>query len=45
MNDKLKAKNTTVNDKIKVKDTKTSDVPDPSCCTAPPDGDPGPIKP
>ena len=37
-----------MNDKIKVKDTKTHTKdtnPDPSCCTAPGDGDPGPIKP
>jgi hypothetical protein len=39
MSDKLKTKE-------KVKDTKSSDqTPDGSCCTVPPDGDPGPIKP
>ena len=39
MNDKHKDKT----DKVKGKD-KTADQ-DPGCCTAPPDGDPGPIKP
>lgn len=40
---KLKTKDAT-NDKVK--DTKNSDqTPDGSCCTVPPDTDPGPIKP
>jgi hypothetical protein len=39
-----------MNDEIKATDTQTKTksedtTPDGSCCTAPPDGDPGPIKP
>ena len=38
-----------MNDEIKATDTQTKpkseDTPDGSCCTAPPDDDPGPIKP
>ena len=36
-----------MNDEIKATDTqpKSEDTPDGSCCTAPPDDDPGPIKP
>lgn len=40
MNDKLKDK---TNDKVKAKDKSAEQ--DPGCCTAPPDTDPGPIKP
>jgi len=37
-----------MNNEIKATDTQTKSedtTPDASCCTAPPDGDPGPIKP
>ena len=35
-----------MNDQIKATETQSKDTtPDESCCTAPGDGDPGPIKP